>query len=45
MKTELDCPDCNSEIDVQIVAPGIYRLTIRHDDTCPNYRAMKKENR
>lgn len=38
-----DCPDCDA--DTELVAnpehPGIWHLNIRHDDTCPSYRAMK----
>jgi len=32
------CDDCNAYQDVTRV-DGIYRITVRHDDTCPWYNA------
>jgi hypothetical protein len=37
------CPDCNAYQTLRRVAPRIYSLTIHHDDTCPSFLAMTKE--
>ncbi|CAN5121020.1 hypothetical protein BH11ACT1_BH11ACT1_19300 [soil metagenome] len=29
------CPDCGSENELTTDFPGVYRLTVRHDPTCP----------
>lgn len=34
------CPDCLSEASLVEHAPGVMLLEVRHDDTCPTYRAM-----
>lgn len=34
------CPDCNSELDLAVVSPGVLRVVIRHDATCPTFRAL-----
>jgi hypothetical protein len=34
------CPDCNSEVEIERLAPGINRGVVRHDDTCPWYTAF-----
>ena len=43
------CADCDAFQELDLIAPGIYGLTVRHDHTCPTYRAMvarrDKENR
>jgi hypothetical protein len=31
----LQCQDCISDAIFDRVAPGVYHLTIAHDDTCP----------
>lgn len=39
------CPDCLSEnAEPVLVDPsggGVWRLEIRHDETCPTYRSLK----
>lgn len=34
------CPDCNSEVGLSVIAPGVLRLTVRHDSTCPTARGL-----
>jgi hypothetical protein len=34
------CPDCSADTRLTEEAPGVYVLTVEHDDTCPTYRAM-----
>ena len=29
------CPDCNADVTVTEVAPGVFAGTVEHDDTCP----------
>jgi hypothetical protein len=36
------CPDCNSDVDYAFDQLGVLHLTIRHDDTCPTWRAIQK---
>lgn len=36
-----DCPDCDAYTELSRDSTGIWHLSIRHDDTCPAYRAMK----
>ncbi|WP_146194856.1 hypothetical protein [Gordonia paraffinivorans] len=38
----LRCPDCNSDIELTDV-DGLLTVLVRHDDTCPVYRAMQGE--
>ncbi len=35
------CPDCASETELLELASGVFRLEVRHDDTCP-FLAMIK---
>lgn len=34
------CDDCTAFQTMTQDGPGVYRLTVHHDDTCPSYRAM-----
>jgi hypothetical protein len=34
------CPDCLSEQSLVEHGPGVLLLGVRHDETCPSYRAM-----
>lgn len=34
------CDDCTAYQTMTQDAPGVYRLTVHHDGTCPSYRAM-----
>lgn len=36
----LRCPDCNAEVTVSPSPLGILRAEVRHDATCPTFRAM-----
>ncbi len=35
------CDDCTAYQTVEQQAPGVYLLTVHHDDTCPDYQAMR----
>ncbi|CAH0207362.1 hypothetical protein [Microbacterium sp. Bi121] len=37
----LTCPDCDSDFVLYEAEPGIYGVTILHDETCPTYRARE----
>lgn len=34
------CPDCQSASELIEQAPGVFVLTVAHDDTCPTLRRM-----
>lgn len=36
------CPDCHADRHLSEVAPGMYRLVVAHDETCPTYRSLKE---
>ena len=36
------CPDCDSEVTVTRVTHRIYNGEVRHDETYPWYRALKR---
>jgi hypothetical protein len=38
---EYECPDCLSEQSLVEYSPGVLLLEVRHDETCPSYRAME----
>lgn len=40
----LECPDCNSDLLVEIIAPSVYKLTVAHDDTCPWLAQHQRES-
>jgi hypothetical protein len=37
------CPDCDAYQEFDTSQAPIYRLLVRHDETCPAYRAMKDD--
>lgn len=41
------CQDCDAEQELvqDPEVPGVYLLQVRHDDTCPTYRRMKRKGR
>lgn len=39
----IQCPDCNSDAIFETIEPGIYKLTVAHDDTCPWFAALERE--
>jgi len=36
------CDDCTAYQTVEQHDPGVYLLTVHHDDTCPSYLAMPR---
>lgn len=34
------CLDCNSETELVELVPGVFRLNVAHDATCPTLRRM-----
>lgn len=36
------CPDCNVDKHVVEDEPGLYRIVVMHDSTCPTYRVMSR---
>lgn len=36
------CPDCDAYQVITQEHPGVYVLTVHHDDTCPSYRTMTR---
>lgn len=39
------CPDCNADSALTEMAPGVFTLVVRHDDTCPRYNAAIRNDR
>lgn len=39
------CPDCDAEQVLSEWSPGVLRLEVRHDATCPTWRAMLRRAR
>ena len=37
------CDDCSAYQTVEQVDGGVYRLTVHHDHTCPEYRRIVAE--
>lgn len=35
MAAVIGCPDCDSDVTVTEVAPGVYQGQVAHDDSCP----------
>lgn len=40
-----ECPDCNNDVRVTELAPGIVRAAVLHDDTCPWLARQEAEGR
>ena len=38
-----ECPDCDSDVTITELSPGVYRGQVAHDDTCPWYAQLKQE--
>lgn len=34
------CPDCNSDTELSELVPGVFRLAVLHDETCPTLRRL-----
>lgn len=39
------CSACHAEQTVRRDAPGVYRLTVHHDNTCPALRRLTRRRR
>lgn len=39
----MECMDCNSDALFDMVVPGVYQLTIAHDETCPWFAQHQSE--
>lgn len=37
------CPDCDSNVEIIELAPGIYSGQVEHDDSCPWFIALKQD--
>lgn len=37
------CPDCRPDTELAQPHPGIYVLTVLHDETCPWFAARRRE--
>lgn len=37
-----ECPDCNSDVAITEVAPGVFQGAVEHDDSCPWFTAFKR---
>jgi hypothetical protein len=37
------CPDCDADVTITELAPGVYGGSVEHDDTCPWYTAYKRD--
>lgn len=44
MNTRDVCPDCNADTRIAEIAPGVYVLSVLHDDTCPQLVAREKQD-
>lgn len=42
MAEQYECPDCLADTELIQEQPGLYRLKVMHDATCPTYRAMTR---
>jgi len=38
------CPDCNATAGLREIHPGVVVIEVRHDETCPTYKAMESES-
>lgn len=36
-----ECPDCDASVTVVEHAPGLFVMTVLHDDTCPRLARME----
>jgi len=34
------CPDCDSDVSVAELVPGVFGADVRHDDSCPRWRMI-----
>ncbi len=38
------CPDCDADVAIIELAPGVYRGTVAHDETCPWLQALERRS-
>ena len=38
-----ECPDCCADTELVQSTPGVHVLEVRHDETCPAYRSMRRD--
>lgn len=38
------CADCTAHVEPHEISPGVLRLAVMHDDTCPTYLAMTRKD-
>ncbi len=38
------CPDCDSDVSVAELVPGVFGADVRHDDSCPRMIAADRGN-
>lgn len=36
------CPDCDADTRMVMMSPGVYKLEVLHDPTCPWLRARER---
>ncbi|MCH9732268.1 MAG: hypothetical protein K0U84_21805 [Actinomycetia bacterium] len=39
------CPDCDADVTLIELAPGVYSGTVAHDETCPWLDALQQRSR
>lgn len=39
------CPDCDADSTLAELSPGVFSLTVAHDDTCPTWGRMNRAQR
>ena len=39
----ISCPDCESDVTIVQVAPGLYHGRVAYDDTCPWFHPLKRD--
>jgi hypothetical protein len=37
------CPDCDSDVTITEISPGVYRGQVEHDDSCPWYAELRRD--
>ena len=41
----VSCPDCDSDLTITELAPGVFNGTVAHDETCPWLNALQRRSR
>lgn len=45
VQTAGPCLDCPADLTTTQLLPGVWRLEVAHEPTCPTYRALKLSGR